>query len=148
MAWIVSVLNLANTIIGVSVLSMPFLLQNVSPLRHRSRWVGLWFAQTERPIRSGYVSRCIVLILDYFNLTHNLIYTPPHTYACTPYTHMYPSNNTHSHTRVQCGVALGLLLIWGSGYLTIQSCLMLLKAAHITEKPTYELLGESTRRGG
>ena len=34
MAWIVSALNLANTIIGVSVLSMPFLLQNVSPHWH------------------------------------------------------------------------------------------------------------------
>ena len=66
---------------------------------------------------------------------------------------MHTHTHTHAHILlcVQCGVALGLLLIYISGYLTIQSCSMLLRSAHVSERQTYELLGESltmvTRHG-
>ena len=77
-----------------------------------------------------------------------------HMHTCThARTHTYAHTHTHTHTLpcVQCGVALGVLLIYVSGYLTIQSCSMLLRSAHVSERQTYELLGESltmvTRHG-
>ena len=98
------------------------------------------FASTRNPIS---LSPAPTSTHTHTHTTH--AHTPAHTHAHahTHTHHTHAHTHTHiTHTPAQCGVVLGLLLMYVSGYLTIQSCSMLLTSAHITERPTYELLGE------